>query len=212
MAADIDCKKCSGNGLIRNGRFYSTCICIYKNNIKETLKKFGEIQFKKPTDLSKSKPLIYIKTDMFSFKNDLAGYLLANHPQTFSYLSIQDLFALRWEAKNITELIDPDLLVLDFIGLVPNKLLPMFVNQVVEERSIYPNKNTWLISRHSKSDLLHNLASGRDGVDDSLRQLRLSLEKAPSISRGARSEASTGPELGSTARKELFYPDIKITI
>lgn len=174
---DPDCQRCTGTGVIlTENRKQKPCVCYCKSYVLSQLSRFSEVKFRNPKVLEKAKPLTYIQTSITNFKHDVAGYLLSNYPLTFMYLTAQDLFTYKWESKEINEILEPDLLLLDFVGVVPNKLIPLYVNQLIEEREIYPNKSTWVMSKYSREELLRHLGF-REFEESNIAVLRETLDK-----------------------------------
>lgn len=184
--ADSNCPKCSGVGVIKEVKEVKgekktqqrTCICVFKSQVRASMKRLGDVKIKNPGHLESASDLTYIQTEIGSLKHHLAGYLLTHYPLSFMYLTSQELFSYKFDRTGIADLIQPDMVVLDFVGVVPNKILPLFINQLIEERCVKEGSKTWLISKYSKDELLNLLGWNKEFNEESnISILRQTLSK-----------------------------------
>lgn len=171
----MDCDKCRGTGAIINAdKTVSQCICVRRGYIiKELSKKTkGDILFKNPSDLVSFEPISFIATDLNTFKDYLAGYLLYKSKTTFKIMGISEYFSYRMDNSDNLELLKPDLLILNFASIFFNKAAPLFIMQICDERAEM-DKKTWLVSGLSRGDLEVGFKESKDVFSSFLDRIAL---------------------------------------
>lgn len=168
-----NCFKCDDKKITRSsdGDGWVLCQCEMRANIQRQLEVYGPVKFIKPVEILEISNTAFIKTTFPIFKDYLAGYLMLNYEIYYKYMTIQEFFSEKMEYTHIEGLMLPDLLIVDFVGLVQNRGIPLFVNQVVEERSQLKDKKTWFISQRNKSDLYAQFPNNREFLEKAFQNL-----------------------------------------
>lgn len=184
------CAVCNGAGVVQSDtatlsgtgqpiRVWTKCICVRKQLIQGKLGMYGDVRYKNPKKLLKYPRNVYIHGEWPLFKDRFAGYLLYTGELNFKALTVQHMLTLHFSNEPLTDLIYPEILVLDFTGLVGNKLLPLLLMQLFEERNRYANKKTWVLSPYEKETLFSRFSTKetRDAQDaqDTLNKFLESL-------------------------------------
>lgn len=166
----MSCEVCNGAGVVQSDtatlsgmgqpiRVWTKCICVRKQLIQGKLGMYGEVRYKNPKRLLKFPRTAYIRGDWQTFKDRFAGYLLYTGELNFVALTIQHMLNLRMSNEPISDLIYPEILVLDFTGMVGNKLIPLMLAQLFEERGRYAHKKTWALSPYPKETLFSRFST-----------------------------------------------------
>lgn len=159
---------------------WSKCVCKRKEAIQAKLDTYGTVKYKNPKSLLKYANEMFIQGVIADFKNLLAGYMLATGEIT-EVITVQFLFNNNFEPlETQVNLTLPDVLVIDFAGLIMNKLLPLHIIRIFEQRSRHPSKKTWILS-HLTSGEMFNRFSSKDDRDsqDAYYAMKEYISKLP---------------------------------
>lgn len=203
-----DCPICSGKKVVFTGpKQVQDCVCVRKRDIADILGKSftGNLKFLKPDVLAKLPGVAFIYADMEEFKHYFAGYLIHKRNYTFDFMTIPQFFELKMSNQSHDALMYPDITVLYFSSVYPNRVAPLYVVELCEERKL-KGKATWIVSKLSRSEIAEGFREAKESTLEYLEDLeswRLSKGKwIPIKYRQTSSKAGkTSSKAGKTSSK-----------
>ena len=157
------CKICNGYKVVRDKERVGQCICVRQDEIRERLGKkvSGELKFLNPSSFRRVKDLAFIQMGLPEFKDHLAGYLLHKRSFTYELMTISEYFAYRLENSDDGDLLNRDLMILNYSMIYPNKVVPLYIMQLCTDRATR-GKKTWMISSEKKETLEWGYRESKD--------------------------------------------------